>query len=346
MKYTKFVFLAIFFFLCSLGVNLYFYYTELLEKARETDDKINKEGFIPNQSGILTQNDGTLMTCSIEQINQKISIYTTNGQSIGKCMDLSYVDDTGALQSNKRMVIYENYYVDQTTGMLNPVPYGYKANPEQTGYYANTKNALFETSNNSIPSPLMRQTIDPNTIYDISSSVQYNTGYVPTTDNTGDLPPGKMNFPNGDGTNSVVDIDLYDQSKQYYETGTYVAGPRNFMPNYEPTGFLSTLGSQNIQDLSNKDPIYLAGAPLANTETAYTDIGTLYANDLAKLEAACNAMDPLFCASSNSCVLLGGQKCVSGNENGPKMKSNYSDYMIINRDYYYFKGKCYGMCLD
>ena len=341
MKYTGFVFLAILFFLCSLGIDLYFYYTELLEKAGENDDKINKEGFAISQPGIITDSNGKLMTCLIS--NQDISG--------GKCMDLSYVDQNGVIQSNQKMVIYPNYYIDPASGVLQPVPYGYKANPQQTGYYANSVAALIETSNNTIQSPLMGQTIDPNTIdpntiYDISSSIQYNTGYVPTTDTTGDLPPGKMYFPNGDGTNSIVDINLYDQSTQYYETGTYVEGPRNFLPNYEPTGFLSTLGSQNIQDLSNKDPIYLAGAPLANTEAAYTDIGTLYANDPAKLEAACNAIDPLICASSSSCVLLGGQKCVSGNKNGPKMKSNYSDYLIINRDFYYYQGKCYGMCTD
>ena len=331
MKYARFVFLAILFFLCSLGANLYFYYIELLEKTEN-----EKEGFAISQSGIMRNSQGNIMTCSKNQINQNISG--------GKCMDLSYVDHNGIMRTNQTVVIYPNYYVDPATGVLQPVPYGYRANPQQTGYYANSIAKLIDTSNNTIQSPFIRQSAntDPTTSYNPNPSIspQYNT----TTDSPPTLPPGKMYFPNGDGTVSIVDIDLYDQSTQYYETATYDSGPRNFLPNYEESTYISKLGSQNVQDLSNKDPIYLAGAPLANTSASYTDIGTLYANDPAKLEATCNKMDPLFCASSNSCLLLGGQKCVSGNKNGPIMKSNYSDYLIINRDYYYYKGKCYGMC--
>jgi len=43
-------------------------------------------------------------------------------------------------------------------------------------------------------------------------------------------------------------------------------------------------------------------------------------------------------------VLLGGQKCVAGNENGPTMKANYSDFLVLNKDFYYYQGKCYGNC--
>jgi hypothetical protein len=43
-------------------------------------------------------------------------------------------------------------------------------------------------------------------------------------------------------------------------------------------------------------------------------------------------------------VLLGGSKCVSGNENGPSVKSNYSDILVRNKDSYMYMGKCYGNC--
>jgi len=335
MKYKGFILLAIVFFICSLGINLYSYYEELLEKGkeeqRESEEEEKIEGFAISQSGIMLDGSGKILLCSTPQKSQ-------NG---GKCMDLSYIDQNGQIKSGVRAVIYPNYYVDPASGMLQPVPYGYKANAQQTGYYANSTIALIETSNNTFTPPPKIQDTNPSTNYSASSSVQYNKGYKPADDSNG-LPPGKMYFPNGDGTVSVVDIATYDQSTRYYETGTYNAGPRNFVPNYEPTGFLSTLGSQNIQDYKNKDPIYLAGAPIDSV--SYKDLDTLYSKDPARLEAACNAMDPFVCASSTSCALLGGQKCVSADANGPIMKSNYSDYLITNRDYYYYQGKCYGMC--
>jgi hypothetical protein len=61
-------------------------------------------------------------------------------------------------------------------------------------------------------------------------------------------------------------------------------------------------------------------------------------------EQKCLQQDVNTCASTECCVLLGGEKCVAGNANGPSMKSNYSDFLLVNRDYYYYKGKCYGNC--
>jgi len=69
-----------------------------------------------------------------------------------------------------------------------------------------------------------------------------------------------------------------------------------------------------------------------------------YANDPQKLEEMCRRVEPESCASTDCCALLGGQRCVSANKNGPIMKSNYSDFLITKRDFYYFKGKCYGNC--
>jgi hypothetical protein len=41
---------------------------------------------------------------------------------------------------------------------------------------------------------------------------------------------------------------------------------------------------------------------------------------------------------------LGGSKCVAGNEHGPAIQSNYGDAFLKNRDFYYYKSKCYGNC--
>jgi hypothetical protein len=66
--------------------------------------------------------------------------------------------------------------------------------------------------------------------------------------------------------------------------------------------------------------------------------------DVNAVEQKCNTMDPDVCASTECCALLGGSKCVAGNVNGPLVASNYSDFTIQNRDFYYFQGKCYGNC--
>ena len=406
MKYKLFIFLAIFTFLFFLSINHYFHYLEISEGKDE------KEGFVVSQPGILVDENNQIMTCpSLGEF-----------QRGGKCMDLSYIDQNGNIVSNNKLLIHSNYYVDPATGLLQPVPYGYSVNSQQTGFIGNTpinddvsklaglirdkqnniltcypeevklgkikyggrcmklkytdknNNAInqnviidpdyYMDSTTGLPTPITKgylvndtQTgykIDMSYNYSIPSDTTYMTSF-PTTSTSQPtiqpgktsqptIQPGKMYFPNGDGTASLVDINLYDQTTQYYETGTYDAGPRNYVPNYESSIYVSKLGSQNIQDIKNKDPIYLSGAALGNTFSSYTDLSTLYANDSAKLEATCNKIDPILCASTNSCVLLGGQKCVSGNEYGPKMKSNYSDYMIMNRDYYYYQGKCYGLC--
>ncbi len=62
------------------------------------------------------------------------------------------------------------------------------------------------------------------------------------------------------------------------------------------------------------------------------------------LEMKCNSLDTETCSTTSCCVLLGGQKCVSGNLEGPTMKSNYSDIFIVNKDVYYYQGECYGNC--
>jgi len=55
-------------------------------------------------------------------------------------------------------------------------------------------------------------------------------------------------------------------------------------------------------------------------------------------------LDNETCPSTDCCVLFGGTKCVAGKKAGPSVQSNYNDTKIKNRDYYYYKGKCYGNC--
>jgi len=183
------------------------------------------------------------------------------------------------------------------------------------------------------------QSYNPNS----AEGITYNT-YTAASDLDSGLKPGQMYFPNPDGTFQVVDIDLYDQTSHNYETGSFSIGERNFSPNYEPSSFISKLGSLNVQNSDDKTPIYLTGSKVVNTDAILGGFCKQYANDPQKLEEMCRRVNPESCASTECCALLGGQRCVSANESGPIMKSNYSDFLITNPEFYYYQGKCYGNC--
>jgi hypothetical protein len=120
-------------------------------------------------------------------------------------------------------------------------------------------------------------------------------------------------------------------SPTYYVPGSYKFGASTYVPNYEDSVYLSKTTGES------------SATPL---QTATVAGGFCQANKdyPEKLEEECMKTDVNACASTSCCVLLGGSKCVSGNEQGPKKRENYGDTRILNRDYYYYKGKCYGNC--
>jgi hypothetical protein len=118
----------------------------------------------------------------------------------------------------------------------------------------------------------------------------------------------------------------------YYQPGSYRFGASTYVPTYEDSIYLSkTSGESSVTSISN----------IATNSKGFC---SKYLNEPNKLEEACMNTDVNSCASTSCCVLLGGSKCVSGNKQGPYMKQNYGDVTILNRDYYYYKGKCYGNC--
>lgn len=119
----------------------------------------------------------------------------------------------------------------------------------------------------------------------------------------------------------------------YYQPGSFVFGSTNYVPNYEDSVYLSrTTGLSSV-------------AKAYPSSEMYGGFCNYYANDQIKLEQICNQLDGNTCASVSCCVSLGGNKCVTGNEKGPLMKANYTDPSVINKDVYYYQGKCYGNCL-
>ncbi len=118
----------------------------------------------------------------------------------------------------------------------------------------------------------------------------------------------------------------------YYIPGAYKFGSSNYVPNYEDSVYLSRTTRQSQV------------APVYNTASILGGFCTQDSNDVSAIEEKCGALDLNTCASTSCCTLLGGQKCVAGNQNGPRNVANYSDYNLKNKDFYYYQGKCYGNC--
>lgn len=121
---------------------------------------------------------------------------------------------------------------------------------------------------------------------------------------------------------------------KYYETGTYKYGSSSYVPTYQDSIYLSkTTGKTTIADFVDETSISKG-------------ICNHYKDRPEKLEEECGKLNSNLCASTDCCVLFGGSKCVAGNAQGPTSNLNYGDITIRNRDYYYYKGKCYGNCVE
>jgi len=132
--------------------------------------------------------------------------------------------------------------------------------------------------------------------------------------------------------NFAVDINRVNPKPVYYEPGSYTFGASTYVPNYEQSVYLSkTTGLSQT-------------APLSLTPNNTGGFCSAAKNDKLGLDKKCQSLDPDVCPSTSCCVLLGGEKCFAGDETGPVNKSAFSDTTITNRDYYYYKSKCYGNC--
>jgi len=116
----------------------------------------------------------------------------------------------------------------------------------------------------------------------------------------------------------------------YYEPGTYMYNGTGYEPPYSRL-MLTTSAYMQPEEIKNA-PYQLGGFC---KEDKYLS---------AEMNKKCNQLPQNICASTECCVLLGGQECVAGNEYGPTAKVIYSDFLLKNKDYYYYQGKCYGNC--
>ena len=144
-----------------------------------------------------------------------------------------------------------------------------------------------------------------------------------------------------DGIAYVIDKDgkriglgkIGTQPNQLYHTaGSYPFGSANYVPKYDDSVYLSKLTGETT------------AKPLEDTAAMKGGFCTQEKHSPVAIDTMCQTMDKDKCASTSCCVLLGGAKCVGGNEKGPTMNGHYKDVTIQNRDYYYYQGKCHGNC--
>jgi hypothetical protein len=131
--------------------------------------------------------------------------------------------------------------------------------------------------------------------------------------------------------------DVYREKAQnlptYFSPGTYPFGTANYVPIYADSVLLSKTAS-------------LQATELQDTHDMIAGFCQQEKNNPMKLEETCMAMDKNNCASSQCCILLGGNKCVAGNDQGPTNVSHYNDTLLKNKEFYYYQGKCFGNCPD
>ena len=121
------------------------------------------------------------------------------------------------------------------------------------------------------------------------------------------------------------------QPSPLYEPGSVLYGGLGYKPSYEQ-------GAYNNNFIFRDQPTLIENS-------FYDNEGFCKQSDtFGNIEEKCNSLSKDMCASTGCCVLIGGEKCVQGNETGPKRRAIYSDTTIQNRDVYYYQGKCYGNC--
>lgn len=178
---------------------------------------------------------------------------------------------------------------------------------------------------------LKRQSQYKNSYYD---NIQYH-------DSEASIRAASSSPGEGTGIAYVIDkngnkIGLGKSSTQpnqlFYTPGSFPFGSASYVPKYDDAVYLSKLTGETTASM------------LEGTAAMKGGFCTQEAHNKLAIDEKCRATDKNQCASLTCCVLLGGAKCVAGNEHGPTMTGHYSDFTIRDRDYYYYQGKCYGHC--
>lgn len=238
------------------------------------------------------------------------------------------------------------YYIrssTDTTQTIAKIPEGYMLNPNQSPdapaiirilsrsvFAPNTVSGTDTTTENTTKDNKNIADVK-NPRYDATSyNIEYHT--TPDAEDTENLPESGTWVYDSSKNKVWIPWSEVNGDITYYTPGSYPYGPGTYVPNYEDSIYMSETTQMSTI------------TPVNNTTDMLGGFCKQLVNDHEKLEQTCNSMDLDKCASTSCCVLFGGSKCVTGNENGPKTKANYSDIFVKNKDFYYYQGKCYGNC--
>jgi hypothetical protein len=212
---------------------------------------------------------------------------------------------------------------------LKKVPYGYMASPDKFSINPSTKASQYATYENALTTTSDAGATSERNYNPIDASFASAYHDTPGNENL-----GKYYFYDKDGNLTMSDVSGTNVAPViYYIPGSYKYGASNYVPNYEDSVYMSRTTRQSTV------------TPVLNTSSILGGFCAQNKGSASKLEESCNALDVTACASTSCCVLLGGQKCVAGNDRGPTNPANYSDFRVVNKDVYYYQGKCYGNCV-
>jgi hypothetical protein len=226
------------------------------------------------------------------------------------------------INQNVNIETYMNKQMSYSQDMVSASP---TPATSQTVYSGNVNTTTITTTDSSI------NNVSSNTNYDTNN---YDVMYHPdasSIDQNNMISPSKGTWVNEKGKAVYIPWKSTNPYVTYYTSGAYPYGASSYVPTYEESIYLSKTTGQSSLGKS-----YSSADTLGGFCTKKTQPGAI--------EQSCGELSADQCASTLCCVLLGGSKCVSGDANGPAYPANYSDPMVINKDVYYYQGKCYGNC--
>ena len=218
------------------------------------------------------------------------------------------------------------FFVDPDYKTVSFLPYGKIQDPVKGYGFTSNPNLISKTG-----------TFDyGNTNYkDISNN--YNAMFHDSPEQLINNDDSVMNFDQTPVLDQCGNIIILPKTKMqgnvtYYQPGSFPFGASTYIPKYEDSVYMS-----RVTQMSSVSPYQSSNQPLGAC--------VKYANMPAQQEEYCRTLDTNTCSATSCCVLLGGSKCVAGNANGPTYKNNYGDYLVRNKDSYYYNGQCYGNCV-
>jgi len=283
--------------------------------------------------------NGIVGSCQIDQVGKMVQG--------GYCVDASYVDiNNKSLVIPGKYIISTDHYID-SKGVIQKVPFGFMrdlTDPTCKILGPLTNSAVMDISSNS-GSQQQRYNISNGKVYanytaNLDLDTIFHDEYInadgtPTgiiAPDSGGLPAGQM-YAQDPTTGIIGPVSIFDSSFNnplYYEVGSMKYPPKNYVPSYEDSVYLSKLS--NFTLLNNPNGV----KPILQSGSIGFCKGTI---DV--VEEGCRSTPLASCASTSCCTLLGGEKCVAGNQYGP---ANPPSDVLMNRDFYFYRGKCYGFC--